>query len=115
MGMMTAALEMGRYDREAAVRRSRAMRYQRAMAASDRAIGRLEDLNLRGRGKGVPDVATRAAIDDAVAALPAGARASVRPWRTVQEALDGMFDLQEALQAEGRRNRDTTEQTLGAD
>lgn len=106
MGMWTAALEIGRCRREAALRQSRALRYRSAMVASDRAIGRLEEANLRGAGRSVPDPVTQAAIDRALAALPAGAKAGVKPWVTVQQALDGMFDLQEALQAERRREQD---------
>lgn len=82
------------------------MRHQLAMAASDRAIGRLEELNLRGCGTRVPDVETQAAIEHALAALPARGRVKVKRWRTVQQALDGMFDLQEALQAKRYREQD---------
>lgn len=106
MGMSTAVLEIGRTRREDAARRSSAMRYRLAIVASDRAIGRLEELNLRGGGTRAPDAGTRAAVERAVAGLPAAMRGKVKPWRTVQQALDGMFDLQEALQAERRRERD---------
>lgn len=108
-------LEIGRTRSEAAARRSMAMRYRRAMVASDQAIGRLEELNLRGGGTRVPDVATRAAMDRALAALPAEARRKIKPWRTVQQALDGMFEVQEALQAERWHGQDARWRNLGID
>ena len=106
-------MEIGRSRREDAARRSRAMRFQRAMLASDRAISRLEELNMRGGGAGVPDTGTRAAIDRAfAAALPTGAKAKTKPWRTVQQALDRLFDLQEVLQAERWREENAKRRLL---
>lgn len=84
------------------------MRYRLAMVASDEAIGRLEELNLRGRGTCAPDAGTRAAIDHALAVLPAGAQVEIKPSRTVQQALDRMFALQEVLQEEQCRQRGAT-------
>lgn len=99
-------MEIARTRREDAARRSSAMRYRLALVASDRAIGRLEELNLRGGGTRAPDAGTLAAVERAMAGLPAGVRGKVKPWRTVQQALDGLFDLQEALQAERWHGRD---------
>jgi hypothetical protein len=104
MGMMTAAVEIGRARRDAAVRRYDASRYSSAMAASDRALTRLEELNLLDRGSCRPDASAMAAIDRMVALLPAEARTKVKPWPTVQQALDGMFDVEEVLQAERRHD-----------
>ena len=103
MGMMSAARETGRARSAATAGRSAAMRYWSAMAATDRALSLLEELNLRDRGRSEPDARVRAAIDRAAGMLPAEASAKVRPWPTVQEALDGIFDVQEALFAKRRQ------------
>lgn len=103
--MAGAAREIREARREQAWQRAGDPDYRCAFAASDRAIARLEESNLQGRGGCRPDATTRAALDEVLALVPDAARRRAHRWRTVQQALDGLFDIQEALQAERRRDR----------
>ncbi|HEX4212703.1 MAG TPA: hypothetical protein VIA06_05170 [Candidatus Dormibacteraeota bacterium] len=75
------------------------------MRLTDRAIGRLEELNLADRGGSRPDADTARTIKTTLAALPADARRRFGCRSTVQEALDGLFDAQEELMRPRQREQ----------
>ena len=72
-------------------------RHRLRMAAVDLAIGRLERLNLRGCGSAPLDGSTARAIARSLTVVPEDARRRLARVDTVQGALDGLFDVQEAL------------------
>lgn len=67
------------------------------MQLTDSVIGRLEELNLAERGGRRPDPTTQRLIDSALAELPPEACRRYGTRVTVQQALDGFFDVQEEL------------------
>ena len=101
MAIVTASRQMTEARREAGRAHESQLRYRLALAAIDIAINRLEEMNLEGRGGARPDGAARQAIERALEMVPL--RTPDRPgWGTVQRALDGLFDVQEAMQIEHR-------------
>jgi hypothetical protein len=81
-----------------AVRRRVQYRAQRRqLALTDRLLGKLERLNLKGQDR-LDDV-TRRQIGRVMSQLPPPTRLRLRTWRTVQQALDGVFDVQADLMA----------------
>lgn len=81
-----------------AIRRRRLGRHRRLLHLTDRAIERLEELNLADKGASPPDPGTARTIETALRAMPPPVRRSFPGQRTVQQALDGMFTMQSALQ-----------------
>jgi hypothetical protein len=100
---MTSAIarsswEIAEARRRAVVRRRRRQHHRSLVGLTDRAIHRLEELNLADRGGCPPDPTTAQAIDEALEAMPTPVRRCFPGSRTVQQALDGLFIVQEALQ-----------------
>lgn len=67
------------------------------MKLTDGVLARLEELNLADRGGCCPDSETARSIRLALAALPPEARRRFGSPDTVQEALDGLFEVQDEL------------------
>ena len=82
---------------QTALRRENRRRYafQRMLAASDRLLWRVEELNRDGV-KTVPKQ-VRAEIRDGVATMPAQVREALRETSQVQDTLDSLFEVQERL------------------
>jgi hypothetical protein len=79
-------------------RQSRALReYRRLRVLTDVLLDHLERLNLEHPGEHELDAATRQAIKAVLAQLPESLRPAVPQCRTVQEALDGWFELKSEL------------------
>lgn len=76
-------------------RRSAERRYRRMLVRADRLLERLETLNLRGGGP-LP-AGTKRSIDRWLNSLTPGVRARFPRSRTVQQALDGVFGVEEEL------------------
>jgi hypothetical protein len=68
---------------------------RRQLALTDGLLGKLERLNLNGQSR-LDDV-TRRQIGRVMTQLPPPLRLRLRTWRTVQQALDGVFDVQAEL------------------
>jgi hypothetical protein len=82
----------------ATVRRRLEYRAQRRqLALTDGLLGKLERLNLKGQER-LDDV-TRRQIGRVMSQLPPPTRLRLRTSRTVQQALDGVFDVQAELLA----------------
>ncbi|TMC83678.1 MAG: hypothetical protein E6I61_14610 [Chloroflexi bacterium] len=79
------------------LRRENRRRYafQRMLAASDRLLWRVEELNRDGV-KTVPK-RVRAQIRNVVGSMPAHVREALRDTSQVQETLDSLFEVQERL------------------
>ena len=80
-----AALELHQVERS----------YRRVLALTDDVLGKLEQRNLRGQ-RDLDEVVKRD-LARTLAELPAAARRRFPEARTVQEALDGIFLVQECL------------------
>ncbi len=76
-------------------------RYRAALAATDCVIARLEELNLEGRGKEQLGRDAASHLERVLAPVPTLLRPRMRA-RTVQHALEAVFEMQESL-LEGRR------------
>jgi len=84
-------------EQDLALRRQRLLRYafHRMLEASDRVLGRLEEMNRDGV-KIVPK-RERAEIREVVAGLPSHVREPFRDNGLVQDTLDSLFEVQERL------------------
>ncbi len=84
-------------EREMAIGRENRRRYafHRMLQATDRMLWRLEELNRDGC-KVMPK-AVQAELQDLGRKLPPQARESLRETAGVQDALDGLFEVQEQL------------------
>jgi hypothetical protein len=84
-------------EAEEAIREQRRVErdYRRMLGLTDRLLGRLEQLNLAGRRE--LDEDTRRDIALTLLDISEPARDRFPPTNGVQEALDGMFDVQESL------------------
>jgi len=82
---------------QTALRRENRRRYafQRMLAATDRLLGRVEELNRDGV-KTVPK-RVRTQIRDVVGAMPLQVREALRDTGKVQDTLDSLFEVQERL------------------
>jgi hypothetical protein len=78
-------------------RRQEYQAQRRQLALTDGLLGKLERLNLNGEQR-LDDV-TRRQIGRVMTQLPPPVRLRLRTWRTVQQALDGVFDVQVELLA----------------
>lgn len=101
IGLSSASAEIAEAHRAARIRRLSERTYRGAIAATDWVIGRLEQLNLDGRGKERLGRGTAEELERALTAVPTPLRPRLRA-RSVQSALDAVLDLQEPL-LEGRR------------
>jgi hypothetical protein len=72
-------------------------RHRQMMALTDIVVSRLEELNLADLGQSQPDVGTDALITNVLRAMPEEARVSFPGYGTVQQALDGFFEVQRIL------------------
>lgn len=72
-------------------------RHRRMMALTDLVVSRLEELNLADQGQSQPDVSTDTLITNVLRAMPEEARVSFPGYGTVQQALDGFFEVQRIL------------------
>ena len=100
---MTASIAKTHVDivrarRLSALRRRRREHHRYLVGLSDRTIERLERLNLAEGGGAPPDRPTADAIDETLRAMPEPVRRRFPGRRTVQQALDGLFAVQDALQ-----------------
>jgi hypothetical protein len=84
-------------QQQTALRRKQRRRYafQRMLAATDRVLWRLEDLNRDGVKNVPPKV--RAQLRDLVETMPLQVRESVSDSNHVQDTLDSLFEVQERL------------------
>jgi hypothetical protein len=84
-------------EMEAEIRRENDRRnaFYRMLRATDRVLWRLEEMNRDGM-KEIPD-GVRAEIKDALKEVPGHCRESFQDTPVVQETLDSVFDVQEAL------------------
>ena len=68
-----------------------------ALARTDQLLGQLEELNLDDRGTQQLPATVGDELAEISALLSQGGRARLAECRTVQECLDGLFDVQEEL------------------
>jgi hypothetical protein len=84
-------------EHQAALRRANRRRYafQRMLEATDRLLGRIEEMNRDGV-KVVPK-RVRMELREVGITLPADARGALRDTGVVQDTLDSLFEVQEKL------------------
>jgi hypothetical protein len=96
-----ACAEIARSSHQADRRRRARLRFRSLIAPIDQAIERLEQFNLADRGGCPPDPETAATIRHALLPLAPEIRECFRAGQgTVQEAMDGLYSVEDALQVE---------------